>query len=96
VVANKVSAGTGSDVRTFVSAALLTYVVGVLLLNGVILLDTGGFFLGLFVAFFAVLGWRKYHGKKLFPRNIPVRSVIVLAVLGIALTVLAVVFFRST
>ncbi|MFD2418627.1 hypothetical protein [Amycolatopsis pigmentata] len=96
MVANKVSAGTGSDVRTFVSAALLTYVVGVLTLNGVILLDTGGAFLGLIVALFTVLGWRKHHGKKIFPRDIPVRSVILLAVVDIALTVLAVVLFHAT
>lgn len=96
MVANKVPAGTGSDVRTFVSAALLTYIVGVLVLNGVILLGAGGAFLALLVALFTVLGWRKYHGKKIFPRDIPVRSVILLGVVGIVLTVLAVVFFRST
>jgi hypothetical protein len=91
-VDNRVSAGTGSDLRTLVAAALLTYAGGVLMLVGYILLgNAGGALLGLVGAVFGVLWWRNLHGRKVFPRDPGTGSVITLAGVGAVLTVLAVV-----
>lgn len=87
---NAVSAGTASDVRTFAAAALLTYAGGVLMLDGYILLSGAfGAILGLLGAVFGVLWWRNAH-QAVFPRDLPNRSVIILAVVAALLTGLGV------
>ncbi|WP_158894976.1 hypothetical protein [Amycolatopsis anabasis] len=85
---DNVSAGTGSDVKTLAAAALLTYGAGMLVLVGYLLLDSvfGGF-LGVVGAIFGVIWWRSVHSK-VFPRDLPTKSVIILAVISAALTVL--------
>ncbi|HVW44210.1 MAG TPA: hypothetical protein VHC18_22965 [Amycolatopsis sp.] len=85
---NSVSAGTGSDVRTFLTAGLLTYGTGVLMLNGYILIGVFGAILGLVAGGLCVLWWRNKHDK-VFPRDLPVKSVVILAVVDVVLTVLA-------
>ncbi|TVT15223.1 hypothetical protein FNH06_36555 [Amycolatopsis acidiphila] len=90
VTENSVSAGTASDVRALLAAALLTYSGGVLMLVGYLLLSgVFGAILGLVGAVFGVVWWRKVHGDKVFPRDISVKSVIVLVAVGAVLTVLA-------
>lgn len=85
---NRVSAGTASDVRTFITATLLTYAAGVITFLFYAMLDGsgGGVFLGLIVALLAVLGWRRLQGGKAFPRDPSVRSVITLGVCAAVLT----------
>jgi membrane associated rhomboid family serine protease len=89
---NRVSAGTSSDVRTFVVAALLTYASGMLAFVGYAMLggSGGGIILGLIAAFFAVLCWRSTQDRKIFPRDPSTRSVIILALFAAVLTVIAV------
>lgn len=90
VTQNSVSAGTASDVRTLLAAALLTYSGGVLMLVGYLLLSgVFGAILGLVGAVFGVVWWRKVHHDKIFPRDISVKSLIVLVAVGAVLTVLA-------
>ncbi|HJQ45194.1 MAG TPA: hypothetical protein VJ870_02565 [Amycolatopsis sp.] len=87
---NTVSAGTGSDARTFLAAVLLTYGTGVLMLDGYILLSgVFGAILGLVGGGLCVLWWRHKHDK-VFPRDLPTRSIVILAVVDVVLTVLAV------
>ncbi|HVV08793.1 hypothetical protein [Amycolatopsis sp.] len=86
---NSVSAGTGSDVRTFAAALLLTYGAGTLILVGYLLLSgVFGGILGLVAAVFGVVWWRSLHDK-VFPRDLPVKSVVILFVVDVVLTVLA-------
>ncbi|WP_243770138.1 hypothetical protein [Amycolatopsis acidicola] len=86
---NSVSAGTGSDVRTFAAALLLTYGAGTLILVGYLLLDSAfGGILGLVGAVFGVVWWRSLHDK-IFPRDLPVKSVVILLVVDVVLSVLA-------
>lgn len=83
------SAGTGSDVRTFAAALLLTYGAGTLILVGYLLLSgVFGGILGLVAAVFGVVWWRSLHDK-VFPRDLPVKSVVILFVVDVVLTVLA-------
>jgi membrane associated rhomboid family serine protease len=90
VTENSVSAGPASDVRTFLAAALLTYAGGALMLVGYVLLSgVFGAILGLVGAVFGVVWWRNLHDKKAFPRNLPAKSLIILAVVAAVLTVLA-------
>ena len=89
VTTNTVSAGTGSDVRTFVAAALLTYGTGVFVLDGYILLGVFGGILGLVAAGLCILWWRNKH-TTVFPRDLPARSLVILTVVDAVLTVLAV------
>lgn len=87
---NSVSAGTGSDVRTLLAAALLTYAGGVLMLVGYLLLSgVFGAILGLVGAVFGVVAWRKVHDDRVFPRDLPVKSLLILVAVGAVLTVLA-------
>ena len=88
VTTNSVSAGTGSDVRTFLAAVLLTYGTGVLMLNGYILIGVFGAILGLIAGGLCVLWWRNKHDK-VFPRDLPVKSLVIVAVVDVVLTVLA-------
>ncbi|WP_235022667.1 hypothetical protein [Amycolatopsis alkalitolerans] len=89
---NSVSAGPGSDVRALLAAALLTYSAGVLMLVGYLLLSgVFGAILGLVGAGFGVVWWRNVHGERVIPRNVPARSLIILAGVGAVLTVLALV-----
>ncbi|NKQ56515.1 hypothetical protein HFP15_26920 [Amycolatopsis sp. K13G38] len=85
---NSVSAGTGSDVRTFLAAALLTFGTGVLVLDGYIMLDVFGGILGLVGAVFGIVWWRSKFDK-VFPRDLPVKAVVILAVVDAVLTLLA-------
>lgn len=90
MTSNNVSAGTGSDVRALLAAALLTYSGGVLMLVGYLLLNSVfGAILGLVGAIFGVVWWRKVHEDRVFPRDLPAKSVIVVAAVGAALTLLA-------
>ncbi|GAA1981136.1 hypothetical protein [Amycolatopsis minnesotensis] len=87
-IGNSVSAGRASDVKTAAAAALLTFGAGMLVLVGYLLLDSffGGL-LGAVGAVFAVIWWRSVH-EKVFPRDIPVKSMIVLAVVNAVLGVI--------
>lgn len=70
----------GADVKTFVTAVLLTFGVGLLGMVGWAVLSSGfGGFLGLVGGVFAVVWWRHIHGK-VFPKVIPTKSVVILAV----------------
>jgi len=86
---NSVSAGAASDIRTFVAAVLLTFAGGELVLLGYALLGTFGGIIGLVGAILGVVWWRTIHDKRVFPRDLPVKSVIVLAVATALITVLA-------
>ncbi|GAA3812794.1 hypothetical protein GCM10022380_33270 [Amycolatopsis tucumanensis] len=86
---NSVSAGPASDVKTFVTAILLTFAVGELTLLGYALLGVFGGIIGLVGGIFGVVWWRSVHDKKVFPRDLPVKSVIILAVATALITLLA-------
>jgi len=76
---------TGADIKTFVAAVLLTFGVGLLGMVGWAVLDSGfGGFLGLVGGVFGVVWWRKIHGKA-FPKVLPTKSVVILAVVNAAL-----------
>ncbi|MFI6302575.1 hypothetical protein ACIBCH_11945 [Amycolatopsis thailandensis] len=80
--------GAGADVKTFVTAVLLTFGVGLLMMDGWALLSSGfGAFLGLVGGGFGVFWWRHIHGK-VFPRELSTKSVVVLAVINVALALL--------
>ena len=75
----------GTDVKTFVTAVLLTFGVGLLGMVGWAVLDSGfGGFLGLVAGVFGIVWWRKVHGKA-FPKVIPTKSVVILAVVNAVL-----------
>jgi hypothetical protein len=81
-------AGTASDVKVFISAVLLTFGAGLLLMVGYALLSSGfGGFLGIIAAVFGIVWWRSIHGK-VFPAEIPTRSVIILAAVNVILAVI--------
>ncbi|MDQ0379857.1 hypothetical protein [Amycolatopsis thermophila] len=86
---NSVSAGPASDVRTFLAAGLLTFAAGELMLLGYALLGVFGGIIGLVGAVFGVVWWRSLHDKKAFPRDLPTKSVVILAVVTAAITLLA-------
>ncbi|GHF84463.1 membrane associated rhomboid family serine protease [Amycolatopsis bartoniae] len=86
---NSVSAGAASDVKTLGAAALLTYSAGVLLLVGYLLLGVFGAILGAVGAVFGVIWWRRTHDDKVFPRDLSVKSLVVLVVVAVAVTLLA-------
>ena len=79
---------TGADVKTFVTAVLLTFGVGLLGMVGWAVLSSGfGGFLGLVGGVFGVVWWRKVHGTA-FPKVIPAKSVVVLAVVNAVLALI--------
>ncbi|GAB3168196.1 hypothetical protein [Amycolatopsis sp. NPDC004378] len=81
----------GADVKTFVTAVLLTFGVGLLGMVGWAVLSSGfGGFLGLVAGVFGVVWWRTVHGKVVFPKVIPTKSVVILAVVN---AVLALILF---
>ncbi|MCU1687619.1 MAG: hypothetical protein JWQ81_8358 [Amycolatopsis sp.] len=83
-------AGVGADVKTFATAVLLTFGVGLLAFIGYALLNgVFGGFLGLVAGVFGVVWWSKVNGKA-FPTVIPGKS---LAVLLVADVVLGVILF---
>ncbi|NIH79258.1 hypothetical protein [Amycolatopsis viridis] len=86
---NSVSAGPASDVRTFITAVLLTFAAGELMLLGYALLGVFGGIIGLVAAIFGVVWWRSIHDKRAFPRDLPVKSVVILAVVTAVITLLA-------
>ena len=95
VAENSVSAGTASDVKTFAAAALLTYSGGALMLVGYILLSGAfGAILGLVGAVFGVIWWRSAHDKKVFPRDLSRKSLVILVVAGVVLTSAAVALMQ--
>jgi hypothetical protein len=77
--------GWGSSLRTFVSAALIPFAAGLLVLIGYLLLGNffGGF-LGAVGAVFALVWWHSLHGK-MFPARIPAGSIIALAAVSAGL-----------
>ncbi|MEV6628439.1 hypothetical protein AB0M83_47450 [Amycolatopsis sp. NPDC051106] len=78
----------GADVKTFVTAVLLTFGVGLLGMVGWAVLSSGfGGFLGLVAGVFGVVLWRKIHGKA-FPQVLPTKSVVILAVVNAVLTLI--------
>ena len=79
------TSGAGNDVKTFVTAVLLTFGAGLLGMVGWAVLDSGfGGFLGLVGAVFAIFWWRHVHGK-VFPRDLSTKSVILLLVVNVVL-----------
>ncbi|MFJ9777952.1 hypothetical protein ACIRSS_00115 [Amycolatopsis sp. NPDC101161] len=79
----------GADVKTFVTAVLLTFGVGLLGMVGWAVLSSGfGGFLGLVAGVFGVVWWRSIHGKKAFPKVIPTKSVVILAVVNAVLALI--------
>ncbi|MFD2493504.1 hypothetical protein [Amycolatopsis jiangsuensis] len=85
--------GTGTDVKTFATAVLLTFGAGMLAMVGWGLLGSGfGFFLGLVAAGFGLYWWHSLHGS-LISAKLPARSVVLLfvadAILMVALLLLA-------
>ncbi|MGV9361753.1 hypothetical protein [Amycolatopsis sp. NPDC003731] len=79
---------TGADIKTFVAAVLLTFGVGLLGMVGWAVLDSGfGGFLGLVAGVFGVVWWRKIHGKA-FPKVLPTKSVVILAVVNAVLALI--------
>nr|WP_179775983.1 hypothetical protein [Amycolatopsis endophytica] len=87
--ANSVSAGPASDVRTFVTALLLTFAAGELLLLCYALLGVFGAIIGLVGAGFGIVWWRNIHDGKAFPRDLPAKSVVALAVATAVITLVA-------
>ncbi|WP_167173322.1 hypothetical protein [Saccharomonospora amisosensis] len=85
---NRVSAGTASDVKTFIAAALLTFAAGMLVLIGYIMAGGFGGFLGIIGAVWSVFWWKGVHGK-VFPRDLPGKSMAGLAVTAAILLGLA-------
>lgn len=80
---------TGADVKTFVTAVLLTFGVGLLGMVGWAVLDSGfGGFLGLVAGVFGIVWWRSIHGKVVFPKAIPAKSVVILAVVNAVLALI--------
>lgn len=83
--------GAAADVKTFAAAVLLTFGVGMLGMVGWAVLDSGfGGFLGLVGGVFAVFWWRHVHGGKVFPRVLPTKSVVLLAVVNVVLALVLV------
>ncbi len=79
----------GTDVKTFVTAVLLTFGVGLLGMVGWAVLSSGfGGFLGLVAGVFGVVWWRSIHGKTVFPKVIPTKSVVILAVVNAVLALI--------
>ncbi|MEU8639721.1 hypothetical protein AB0C38_46650 [Amycolatopsis sp. NPDC048633] len=79
----------GTDVKTFVTAVLLTFGVGLLGMVGWAVLSSGfGGFLGLVAGVFGVVWWRSIHGKVVFPKVIPTKSVVILAVVNAVLALI--------
>jgi hypothetical protein len=81
----------GQDVKTFATAVLLTFGVGLLGMVGWAVLGSGfGGFLGLLGGLFGVLWWRHAHGK-VVPENLKTRSVLLLLVVNVVLGVILLV-----
>jgi hypothetical protein len=79
----------GTDVKTFVTAVLLTFGVGLLGMVGWAVLSSGfGGFLGLVAGVFGVVWWRNIHDKTVFPKVVPTKSVVILAVINAVLALL--------
>ncbi|MFC4000781.1 hypothetical protein ACFS2C_11990 [Prauserella oleivorans] len=70
---NKVSAGTASDVKTLVAAALMTFAAGMLVLIGYLMVGVFGGILAIIGAVLAIGWWSGIHGK-VFPRDLPGKS----------------------
>jgi hypothetical protein len=80
-----VSAGTASDVKTFVAAALLSLSAGLLIVLGYRFVGFFGGFLGIVVAGFAIWWWKNLHDK-VFPRELPRSSMLGLFVVTVVLS----------
>ncbi|OZM70033.1 hypothetical protein CFN78_27525 [Amycolatopsis antarctica] len=76
---HSVAKGGGEDVKTFATAALLTFSAGMLVLIGTLLIGGFGTFLGIVAAVLGVVWWRSVN-EKVFPRTLPNSSMITLAV----------------
>ncbi|WP_027927290.1 hypothetical protein [Amycolatopsis benzoatilytica] len=77
--------GAGPDLKTFGTAALLTFGAGTLCFVGWGLLSSGfGFFLGIVAAGAGLWWWKTIHGS-MIPRGLPAKSVVILAVVNVVL-----------
>ncbi|MEU3623971.1 hypothetical protein [Amycolatopsis coloradensis] len=86
--AKSATPGRATDVKTFATAVLLTFGVGVLMMDGWALMDSGfGAFLGLVAGGFGIYWWRSIQGK-VFPRELSTKSVVILTVINIVLVLL--------
>jgi hypothetical protein len=84
------ASGAGPDVKTFVTAVLLTFGVGLLGMVGWAVLSSGfGGFLGLVAGVLGVVWWRHALGK-VFPLVIPTKAVVILAVVNAVLALILV------
>ncbi|WP_028661699.1 hypothetical protein [Saccharomonospora saliphila] len=81
--------GPAAHAKTFATAALLTFACGMLVLIGYVMVGGFGFFLGLVGTVFGVLWWKDLHGT-VFPKDIPAKSLVILAASAAALFGLAV------
>ncbi|MBK1786198.1 hypothetical protein JHE00_17860 [Prauserella sp. ASG 168] len=81
---NTVSAGAASDAKTFAAAALLTFAAGLIVVIGYIMAGGFGGFLGIIGAVFGFVWWKNLHGK-VFPRDLPAKSLVALLVATAAL-----------
>ncbi len=80
---------TGSaGAKTFVTATMLTFTGGMLVLIGYIMVGGFGIFLGLVGAVFGVLWWKDLHDG-VVPAQLPTKSVALLTLTGLALFGLA-------
>jgi hypothetical protein len=80
--------GAGADIKTFVTAVLLTFGVGLLGMVGWAVLSSGfGGFLGLVAGVFGVVWWRKIHGE-VIPKDLATKSVVILAVVNAVLALI--------
>jgi len=82
------SAGA-AGVKTFVTAALLTFAAGELVLLCYALLGVFGGIIGLVGAVFGIVWWRNIHDGTAFPRDLPAKSVVILAVTTAVVTLVA-------
>ncbi len=83
--------GFAADLRIATAAALLTFASGLIMLIGFLMAGGFGAFIGLIGAGFGWMWWAEQHGGKVFPRDLPNRSLVLLgcASVGLGLLMLA-------
>ncbi|RZQ59422.1 hypothetical protein [Amycolatopsis suaedae] len=88
VKSNSVTAGTGSDVKTFFAALLLTFASGMLILVGALLIGFFGGFLGVVGVVLGLIWWRSANGK-MFPRDLSTGAMVSATAAAVGLSLLA-------